>query len=241
MQTKLTDYRLIYRLYNVLIYFRISFVMDSGQSLQEDGHSHGRKSVIYSDSLLKKLTIDNVNVTAISGAKFADLRRLVETSPPPPNTNIIICGGINDVGQGLGANVIIRHAKHLKERLLKVSNCRVVFCTVPYAPKYCDLYMNNPNNEWIIDSEFTNRAETVTEVNKGLLELNDQTGEQCPCRLDRIGTRQIKVKGEVKRKHRTNIEEYWLENSVRNCLHLSHKELERVGRSIIEWSRLKLA
>ena len=113
-------------------------------------------TVIFSDSLLKNLNINNVNVISKSGATFEGLNKISETSLPPPNTNIIICGGINDVGKGLTAHTILKHARKLKESLLKVPNCRVSFCTVPYCPKYCSLQLNKNSadlnkhsEEWI--------------------------------------------------------------------------------------------
>ena len=145
------------------------------------------------------------DIDCIVGGKIRDLiwalgRNFLHM---PNRLQIVVVGGINNIGAGEKAGDIMAEMLELKQVVKSHSEkwahsppSSVVFCTLPFPPKFCSMHLpvNPPEKEireWIPPATFRNKFEEVKDINDQIVQLHRKEGLQL-VRLDYQGVKWFK-------------------------------------------------
>ena len=177
------------------------------------------------------------DIDCIVGGRVQDLTTaLIKNYLHMPNrVEIIVVGGINNIGAGDSAEQISRFMDVMKQVVQEHSTkwrhepaSYVSFCTVALAPKFCSLHIP-PNPErpevalWVPPPNFLNRYSEVKKLNDIIINKNKEGGRDLKLvRLDYHGVKRFSS-GTVQHRYENvgGIAPVWREPEVFRKLHFT--------------------
>ena len=131
---------------------------------------------------------DHFEVECVIKGKLRHLNRALKSNflYLASRLEIIVVGGLVNVGKGEEASRIINEMEQLKEMVLRHSLIHrhtppsyVSFCTLPMPPMYCSLYLPENADDleaWRPGPGFINRLETIETINTAIKKMNEEDG-----------------------------------------------------------------
>ena len=193
---------------------------------------------VWKPGLPRPKDLTHFDIESIVGGRLQDLTTALMKNylTYPARVEIIVLAGLNNIGDGDTAEQIIRYMDVMKSEVRDHSNhwehdppSYVSFCTVPFAPKYCSLYVpSEPFKqqaaiEWIPAPNFVNRYPEVKKLNDMIIQKNKEDNRDLKnVRVDYHGVKRHK-NGRLQHKwdNKDEAAPVWAEVEVFRKLHFT--------------------
>ena len=172
----------------------------------------------------------HIDIEAVVGGRVRDLTRalIMMYLRFPERVEVILVGGLNNVGENQGSREIVEEMQELKATIDAHSKSHghevpsvLSISTLLYAPKFCSLDVppGDKYSEWVPPPNFNNRRSTIEEVNAAAKEMNLKEKVNY-LKLHQEGIRIDTKTGKTLHKHFPE-KPVWREPEVRKRLHLT--------------------
>ena len=170
------------------------------------------------------------DIECIVGGRIRDLNLALKKSllRNEYRFEIVVIGGINNIGEGQTAEEIMDEVRNLKETVrthsVKYKHAipsYVSVCTLSLPPKYCSLKLPEDMTgleAWKPPRNFVNRYPVIREVNEQIKNMNMENGLTC-LNLHMQGIKMLKLGPQHKFDDKPGVKKVWREDEVFRKLH----------------------